>query len=83
MASKQPFKLINIQNKLKVWSIRVQKIIKHRILSKRRNALLIGSNPNEEFKDKLKARMTKTWDIYEVDSDISLIKDQYEIVKKE
>ena len=47
MASKQPFKLINITSKLKSWSLRLKKVINHRVLSKRRNLLLIGQNPNE------------------------------------
>ena len=64
MASKQPFKLIDVSNKLKVWSLRVQKFFKHRVLSKRRNALLVGHNPNETFAEKLKLQLSKTWDIF-------------------
>ena len=41
MASKQPFKIIDIVGKLTTWSIRINKFFKHKILSKRKNALLI------------------------------------------
>jgi hypothetical protein len=44
MASKQPFKLINITQKLTTWSIRINKFLKHRLLSKRKNVLLIGED---------------------------------------
>ena len=52
MASKQPFKLFNIAQKLTTWSIRINKFVKHRLLSKRKNLLLItesSSNNNEFF----------------------------------
>jgi hypothetical protein len=44
MASKQPFKLFNITQKLTTWGIRINKFFKHRVLSKRKNALLIGGD---------------------------------------
>jgi hypothetical protein len=42
MASKQPFKLINVTQKLTTWSIRINKFFKHRLLSKRKHVLLIS-----------------------------------------
>jgi hypothetical protein len=41
MASKQPFKFINVKQTLLTWSIRLNKFFKHRLLSKRKNALII------------------------------------------
>jgi hypothetical protein len=41
MASKQPLKFFDWKQKLTNWSIRLNKIIKHKILSKSRNALVI------------------------------------------
>jgi hypothetical protein len=45
MASKQPFKLFDIAQKLTTWSIRINKFFKHRLLSKRKNLLLISDAP--------------------------------------
>lgn len=42
MASKQPFKLFDITQKLTKFSIRIGKFLKHRLLSKRKNLLLIS-----------------------------------------
>lgn len=42
MASKQPFKFIDITKRLTTWSIRINKFFKHRLLSKRKNVLLLG-----------------------------------------
>jgi hypothetical protein len=42
MASKQTTKLFDIAKKLSTFSLRITKFFKHRILSKRKNALLIG-----------------------------------------
>jgi hypothetical protein len=47
MASKQPFKLIDVKNKLQVWSVKIKKVFQHRVLSQRRSALFIGHEPNE------------------------------------
>ena len=44
MASKQPYKLINITQKLTTWSIRINKFLKHRLLSKRKHVLIIGDD---------------------------------------
>lgn len=43
MASKLPYKFFDWKQKLTSWSIRINKTIKHRILSKSRNALIITS----------------------------------------
>lgn len=43
MASKQPFKLFNVTQKLTTWSIRINKFFKHRLLSKRKHVLLISN----------------------------------------
>jgi hypothetical protein len=44
MASKQPFKFIDLTQKLTIWSIRINKFFKHRLLSKRKNILLISDS---------------------------------------
>ncbi len=44
MASKQPFKLINITQTLTTWSLRISKFFKHRLLSKRKHVLLISDD---------------------------------------
>lgn len=41
MASKLPYKFFDWKQKLTSWSVRINKTIKHRILSKSRNALII------------------------------------------
>lgn len=49
MASKQPFKLFNITQKLTTWSIRINKFLKHRLLSKRKHVLLISDEDPSNF----------------------------------
>ena len=50
MASKQPFKLFDVQQKLTRWSIRINKFLKHRLLSKRKHVLLISNeNPSDIY----------------------------------
>jgi hypothetical protein len=44
MASKQTYRLLDIGRKLTTFSIRISKFFKHRVLSKRKNALLIGGD---------------------------------------
>jgi hypothetical protein len=44
MASKQPLKLFGIAQKLTTWGIRITKFFKHRILTKRKNAVVIGGD---------------------------------------
>lgn len=44
MASKLPHKFINIKQKLTNLSIRINKVIQHKILSKSRNVLIITSS---------------------------------------
>lgn len=44
MASKQPFKIFDWKKKLITWSIKINKTIKHKVLSKSRNALIITAD---------------------------------------
>lgn len=46
MASKVPQKLFNIKQKLTSLTLRINKVIKHKVLSKSRNALIITSSTN-------------------------------------
>lgn len=77
MASKQPFNFFDWKQKLTSWSIRINKTIKHKVLSKSRNALIIStsnSNSNKSaafeqqdkigFETKFKNVLKKTWEIY-------------------
>ncbi len=74
MASKQPLKLFDWKQKLTRWSLRINKTLKHKILSKSRNVLVISSSSNFEsmnedkenlnFDSKLMKMIKKTWEIY-------------------
>ncbi len=68
MASKQVFKFFDWRDKLTKLSIRLNKTIKHKILSKSRNALIISTQSQKTtqpaFDNKLKAALKKTWEIY-------------------
>lgn len=46
MASKLPFKFFDWKQKLATWSIRINKTIKHKVLAKSRNALIITTSPS-------------------------------------
>lgn len=71
MASKQPFKLFDWKQKLKRFYLRSSKTISHKVLSKARNALLLKSSLaadeaiTQNFANKLKKNLRRTWDIYE------------------
>lgn len=49
MASKLPYKFFDWKQKLASWSIRLNKTIKHRILSKSRNALIITNQSSSSL----------------------------------
>lgn len=78
MASKQPFRIFDWKQKLTGWSIRLSKVIKHKVLSKSRNALIIsaegaakdnnvlGQEGKKDFDSKLKSTLKKTWELYEI-----------------
>lgn len=75
MASKQPFRFFDWKQKLTGWGIRLNKTIKHKVLSKSRNALIIsgqsssGQADKPDFETKLKSSLKKTWELYEVKAD--------------
>ena len=76
MASKQPLKLFDWKQKLTRWSLRINKTLKHKILSESRNVLVISSSPNSDsisednqnlnFDSKLMKMIKKTWEIYQL-----------------
>lgn len=70
MASKQPFKFLDVKHKAERFYIRLAKVIKHKIMSKSRHALLLrdfeASPEANNFVEKLKGTLKKTWDIEEV-----------------
>ena len=61
MASKAPKKIIDIQNKLRVYSIRISKFFKHKLLAKRKTALVIGGDSLPVFKSSILDKLMKTW----------------------
>lgn len=65
MASKQAVRLFNIGRTLKTWSIRVAKFFKHRVLSKRKHALIIGGD-GSELNKLILAKLAKTWEIVQI-----------------
>ena len=71
MASKQPFKFFDWKQKLTRLYLRLNKTIAHRVLAKSRNALLLDydispDNSGLEFGNKLRKKLNKTWEIYDL-----------------
>jgi hypothetical protein len=60
MASKIPPQLLNVGKTLYTWSIRVSKFFKHRLLTKRKNILIIGED-NTPLYLSLQPKLVKTW----------------------
>ena len=73
MASKQPFKLLDLKQKAARLSTRIYKVVKHKILSKSRNAMILrdqsAGKEADAFVQKLVNNLKKTWEIYEVNVD--------------